>query len=106
MAASHPDQSGIKWVEPVNQEAMRLMEKAQPAANMPSIEAQAHVEWALSQLKNDAWHERLVAQRVEALKASHARLRTLVGAKPLEIFAHTPPDILGLCVLVPSGGGI
>jgi hypothetical protein len=104
MAAFEPDQGGIKWIEPINQEAIKLMDRAQPTANMQSAEAQGHVEWALSSLEGDVWHESLVAQRVEALMASHARLRSMVCATPLEVSPHTPPDILGLYVLVPTGG--
>jgi superfamily II DNA or RNA helicase len=104
MAAFQPDQGGIKWIEPINQEAIKLMDEAQPTANMPPAEAQVHVEWALSSLEGDGWHKEIVAQRVEALMASHTRLRSMVGATPLKVSPHTPPDILGLYVLVPSGG--
>ena len=81
------------------------MEKAQPRANMPGVEARSHVNWALGSLEKEGWHEQLVTQRVAAPKESHTRLRTMVGAEPLEITPHTPQDILGLYVLVPSGGG-
>ena len=105
MAAFQPAQGGIQWLEPIQKEAIDLMEKAQPRANMPPAEAQSHVNWALESLEDEGWHEKLVTQRVEALKESHARLRTMIGANTLEVIPHTPPDILGLYVLVPSGGG-
>ena len=105
MAAFQSDQGGIQWLEPIQQEAIWLMEKAQPRANMPGVEARSHVSWALGSLEGEGWHEQLVTHRVEALKESHTRLRTMVDARPLEITAHTPPDILGLFVLVPSGDG-
>ena len=103
MAAFRPGESGIKWIEPFNQEAIKLMDLATPTANMPSAEAQAHVDWALSSLKGDEWYGQIVDQRVEALAASHTRLRSMVGENPLEVIPHKPPDILGLYVLVPSG---
>ena len=105
MAAFQPSQGGIQWLEPMQEEAIRLIGEAQPRANVPPVEGKDHVTRALASLEEAGWYEKLVDHRVQALKESHARLRTVVGAKPLEVIPHTPPDILGLYVLVPSGGG-
>jgi hypothetical protein len=105
MAAFRPAPGGIQWLEPIQQEAIKLMDRALPRGNMPPAEAQAHVSWALASLEGQDWHDELVAERVAALKESHGRLRTVVGVRSPEVIAHTPPDILGLYVMVPSGAG-
>lgn len=98
MAAFQSTQGGIQYVEPMQQRAIRLMEKAQPRANMPVVKARSHINWALGSLEEELWQERLVTQRVADLKESDTRLRTMAGAESLEITPYTPPDILGLCV--------
>ncbi|MDA1271244.1 MAG: helicase-related protein [Chloroflexi bacterium] len=59
MAAFQPDQGGIRWLEPLQQEAIRLMENAQPSANMPSTEVRSHLGWALASLEGEDWHRGL-----------------------------------------------
>ena len=103
MGAFHSGQDGIQWIEPIQPEALKLMSEAKPTRNMEPVEASQHVERALGLLDGiDDWYTTVVTRRVEALKASHFRLRSVVDAKPLEVVPHTPPDILGLYVLMPA----
>lgn len=104
VAAFRRDDDGIKWLRPLEEEGLRLLGEASPKANMPPPEREGHLSWALSML-DGRWYEEVVAERVRALEESHARLRSVVKAKPLKVTAHTPPDILGCYVLVPVGGG-
>ena len=102
MGSFHPAQEGIRWIEPIQPEALKLMAGAKPTLNMPPVEASQHVERVLGLLDGDDWYTTVVTRRVEALKASHFRLRSVVDAKPLDVVPHTPPDILGLYVLMPA----
>ncbi len=103
VAAFRRDEDGIDWLEPLEEEGLRLLSQTTVKANMPIEERQRQVDWALGMLSG-LWHEKIVDRRVLALKESHARLRKLVRAKPLQVTPHTPPDILGCYVLVPTGG--
>jgi hypothetical protein len=102
MGSFHPAQDGIQWIEPIQPEALKLMAGARPTLNMPPVEASQYIERVLGLLDGDDWYTTVVLRRVEALKASHLRLRSVVDAKPLEVVPHTPPDILGLYVLMPA----
>lgn len=95
--------SGVDWLKPYEQEGLRLLSTARATANMPQADQQQHIDWALGVL-NGPWYEDVVQQRVQALQESHARLRTMVKAKPLHVTPHLPPDVLGCYVLVPTGG--
>jgi hypothetical protein len=94
---------GTEWLEPLEEVGLRLLQNAAVSVNMPPEERQRQVEWARGMLAGD-WYAGLVGQRVEALEASHARLRSVIKATPLRVTPHTPPDVLGCYVLVPSGG--
>lgn len=104
VAAFRRSDNGLEWLQPMQEEALRLLQEANPVANMPQPEHEQHVAWALGML-NDAWYSEIVAERVRALEDSHARLRSVVKAKALKVTPHEPPDILGCYVLVPAGGG-
>lgn len=93
---------GLEWIG--RGEALGLLGDAQPAANMAAPEREQHLTWALGLLDGN-WFDDLVAERARAIAESHARLRSVVKAKTLKVDPHTPPDILGCYVLVPSGGG-
>jgi superfamily II DNA or RNA helicase len=96
---------GIEWLRPFQPEALKLLSEARPAAtNVSPTEKQQQVAWALSMLEGD-WSHEIVEERKRALEESHARLRKMVKAHPLTVTPHTPPDILGCYVLVPTGGG-
>jgi hypothetical protein len=92
----------VSWLEPW-ESARPLLENARPAGNLETAEREAQVRWALDLLASDpGWHEPVVARRTEALRDSNDRLRSLVGAGKLCISPYTPPDILGLYVLLPG----
>jgi len=103
VAAFRRNARGIEWLEPLEDEGLRLLKEAKVTANMPTAERQRQVTWALDML-NEAWYERIVQERVHILEESHARLRKVIKARPLRVIPHTPPDILGCYVLVPAGG--
>ena len=94
---------GLHWREPLQEQALALLGEARPAANIPAPEREAHVRWALDGLAGD-WWKAIIDARVDALRASHARLRSTVRAHPLDVTPHTPPDVLGCYVFVPAGG--
>jgi hypothetical protein len=103
VAAFRRGDRGVEWLEPYQGEGLRLLRESEEAANMPTSEREGHIAWALDSLDGD-WYEPIVAERVRVLEASHARLRSMVKARPLKVTPHTPPDILGCYVLVPAGG--
>jgi hypothetical protein len=96
----HPD-----WLEPYATAGCELAEKALPKANISRQERTTHVERALALLRDDAdWFRPILDWRVAELDAAHRRLRALLKERPLKIYPHTPPDILGCFVLVPIKG--
>ncbi len=91
------------WLDPPNERARGLLEGAKPIAEMAQPERRDHVAWALRVLQDGGeWWAPLVEGRVRALQEAHTRLRSLVKAPKLTVQPHTPPDILGLYVLVPG----
>ncbi|MCH8066235.1 MAG: DEAD/DEAH box helicase [Chloroflexi bacterium] len=95
---------GIEWLEPFQDQALTLLSEATPAANMAPEERQRQIEWALGMLQDD-WYGPVVDDRKRALEESHERLRAVVKGKKLSVTPHTPPDVLGCYVLVPTGSG-
>ena len=93
----------MRWLSPLQSEALRLLRDSEVAANMPPTERKEHIEWALGMLKN-GWAEDIVAERVTELEASHARLRRAVKGSKARVTPHHPPDVIGCYVLVPAGG--
>jgi superfamily II DNA or RNA helicase len=104
VAAFRRGDHGMEWLEPLQSEGLRLLAEAEPTANMPQPERERQVEWALAMLEDD-WFDEVVQERVSALEESHARLRAVVKSRSLKVTPHTPPDVLGCYVLVPTGGG-
>ena len=102
VAAFQGDGNGLRWLSPTQGEALRLLQDAEVAANMPQAERQEHVQWALERLEGD-WAGGIVAERVSALEAAHARLRRAVKGAKARVTPHPPPDIIGCYVLVPAG---
>ncbi|MBI3979115.1 MAG: DEAD/DEAH box helicase [Chloroflexi bacterium] len=95
----------IHWIEPFDR-AAHLLQSARPAANMSATERSDHITWALDLLRDhEGWFAPVVAWRVRQLQEAHGRLRKLVKTPRLVVQPHTPPDILGCYVLVPTGGG-
>lgn len=105
VVACRREQGRLVWLEPLEKVGRELLESAQPAANMPGPEQEEHIRWALEFLQShEGWYDHLLSWRTATLQESHQRLRQLAQAPPLVIQPHTPPDILGLYVLVPAGG--
>ena len=96
---------GLRWIFPQQSEALRLLRDAEVAANMPQAERQEHVQWALGMLDGD-WANSVVAERVSALEAAHARLRRAVKGAKAAVTPHPSPDIIGCYVLVPAGASV
>ncbi len=101
-AAFRGDGDGLRWLSPLQDEALRLLRDAEVAANMPQIERQEHVQWALGMLEGD-WADGIVAERVFALESAHVRLRRAVKGSKAAVTPHPPPDVIGCYVLVPAG---
>ena len=101
-AAFQGDRDGLRWISPLQSEPLRLLRDAEVAANMPQAERQEHVQWALGMLDGD-WANSVVAERVSALEAAHARLRRAVKGAKAAVTPHPSPDIIGCYVLVPAG---
>lgn len=103
LAAFERRDGAVMWLDPPNERARDLLEGAKPVVEMAQSERRDQVAWALRALQDGgAWWTPLVEARVRALQESHARLRSLVKAPKLIVRPHTPPDILGLYVLVPG----
>jgi hypothetical protein len=101
-AAFQGSGDGLRWIFPLQSEALRLLRDAEVAANMPQAERKEHVHWALGMLDGD-WANSVVAERVSALEAAHARLRRAVKGAKAAVTPHPSPDIIGCYVLVPAG---
>jgi hypothetical protein len=101
-AAFQRVQGNIEWLEPFQEEALKLLSDAKATANVSNADRSENVKDALAMLQGD-WHSPIVSQRVESLKESHARLRNMVKSPRLKVTPHDP-DIIGCYVLVPAGG--
>lgn len=103
LAAFERRNGAAVWLDPPNERARGLLDGVKPVAEMAQPERRDHVAWALRALQDGGeWWAPLVEGRVRALQEAHARLRSLVKAPRLTVQPHTPPDILGLYVLVPG----
>ena len=101
-AAFYPDSAGLQWLSPTQDEALRLLREAEVSANMPQVERQEHVKWALETLDGN-WADDIVEDRVSVLEKAHARLRRAVKGTKVTVTPYPPPDIIGCYVLVPAG---
>ena len=103
-AAFRSEAGALRWLTPMQDEALRLMQEAKAAANMQTAERLEHVLWALEMLDAAGkWSEGIVSERVDALAEAHARLRRTTKGAKATVTPHKPPDIMGCYVLVPSG---
>ena len=102
VAAFKREGGQLHWIEPVGSYGIDLLKDARSVANMPDREKTENVEWALGMLEDD-WYKEIVERRSLVLDKSHSRLRKVVKANKLNVKAHTPPDVLGCYVLIPSG---
>jgi superfamily II DNA or RNA helicase len=94
----------LHWREPLATAGRKIAAAARPIGNVGAQEKTELVKWALGFLHGTPeWYAPIVAYRVVALQAAHARLRKLTRASRLKVSPHEPPDILGCCVLLPAG---
>ncbi len=92
-----------RWLE--DGEALRLLSRAQPTANIPMGEKRELVTMAL-----DAWSqvEQALKPRIQAraaeLETAHKRVRQAVKLRirELSVRPQLPPDLLGLLILQPE----
>jgi hypothetical protein len=92
----------IQWLdEPA---ALELLATAQPAANVTRDERVLGVQSALEQLGGlgDALNE-IAEQRAARLRESHQRVRGATTGGKVTVTPRTPPDALGVYVLLPEG---
>jgi superfamily II DNA or RNA helicase len=104
------------WLD--HDQALLLLSRARPTANVPPGEKRELIENALAEL-GDWWVEpqgspgsnpiqseirRRVQQRAAALEASHKRIRKAVSlrVRELRVTPQMPPDLLGILVLQPE----
>ena len=104
VAAAFQRVSGaIQWLHPFQSEALKLLSRAIDRTSPEAWEAKDSISEALRMLDGEDWAVPIIEQRTDALKASHNRLRGLVGGARLAINPHPQPDILGCYALIPSG---
>lgn len=95
----------LVWLD--SEEALRLMDQAQPTRNLNQPERAEHVERMLSILGDrEDWYADLVERRRTELRDAHVRLRDQIGGRAARVKAHEPPDILGCYVFVPDGSAV
>jgi superfamily II DNA or RNA helicase len=104
LAAFQRRMGEVEWLEPIESAGQDLISRAKPIANIEESERHEQVQRTLDTLQADSSvYQPVVDHRVEALQASHQRLRKLVKASKLIVEPQMPPDLLGLYVLVPGG---
>ena len=87
-------------------EALQLMDRAQPTTNLDRSARIDYVDRMLKILEDRGdWYAGLVEQRRTELYDSHTRLRKQIGGRAPRVTPHPPPDILGCYVFVPDGSG-
>jgi hypothetical protein len=105
LAAFQRKDGAVSWVQPW-ESARTLLGESHATGNLDRQEQETQVAWAIEFLRNTQdWHRPVVTWRTDVVRASNDRLRSLVKAKALRITPHTPPDILGIYVLVPDRNG-
>ncbi len=89
------------------QEAQALLDKAEPAANVSISEKREVLAETL------AWWPQLadplaalLTERAAALQASHGRVRRILRHGRIRVEPQTPPDLLGVVVLLPIPKGM
>jgi len=98
----------LTFPEPLGTLGRELLERARPLAPEPTAyERKLWLDRFLEAVRaHPSWHAPLTRWRVAELAAAHARIRALAGEKDrLEVRPHSPPDLLGLVVLLPTLGG-
>lgn len=99
------DGGGLIWFEPNGEEALALLERAQPVANMSAEERREQIVWAVGVLTREPEAlERVARQRAERVAEAHERLCGLVGGARVAVDPYQP-DVLGVYVLLPGRPG-
>jgi superfamily II DNA or RNA helicase len=106
LAFTRTANGSLQWL--AEADALRLLSEAQPDANMLLEEKKRAVEAALRAypaLESD-WRAHLET-RARRLEEAHKRIRQAVRLRSAELRVQpqSPPDLLGVLVLLPVGGG-
>jgi hypothetical protein len=81
--------------------ALGLLQQARPAANVTPDERALGLQSALAQLGSLTDELNAIAQsRAVRLRESHSRVRAAVGGGQTTVTPRTPPDVLGVYVLL------
>lgn len=86
-------------------EEIKLLRQLQPGGNIADAAAQRFVNAALDEWKNDvSTFAALVHERAEVLKSDHDRIRAAArqSAGSVSVKALMPPDLLSVCILMPT----
>lgn len=108
VAATLDTADRLVFPQPLDTRGRELLERARPLAPEPTAyERKLWLDRFLTAIRSGPnWHAPITAWRVRELKAAHARIRALEGERArLEVRPHSPPDLLGLVVLLPMLGG-
>ena len=84
-------------------DALALLEQTQASANLTRDERLIALQQGLEELAllgNEL--ERIAKERATRLRESHMRVRTQTGGGSVHVRPASPPDILGLYILLPS----
>ncbi len=95
--------SEVQWL--AEDDALALLNTAEPGRNIAPDERALAMGRALQQVAGltDALNA-VAAARAEQLRASHSRVRGAIGGGgAASVSPRTPPDILGVYVLLPAG---
>ncbi|GAB4273664.1 MAG: helicase-related protein [Candidatus Promineifilaceae bacterium] len=89
------------------EEAQALLDNALPEGNVSAAEKQEILAETLTWWQPLQPHlQELLAQRAATLEESHGRIRHLLKHGRIQIEPQTPPDLLGVVVLLPIPRGI
>ncbi len=92
----------VQWF--AEAEAVRLLQTADPAANITLDERTLGIESALGQIAGLTDELNAIARnRAGRLRDSHERVRAAVGSGQTTVMPRMPPDVLGVYVLLPVG---
>ena len=92
----------VQWLDGAT--ALALLQTASPAGNVTPDERTLGLQSAQDQIANLTDALNAIAQnRAARLHESHARVRAAVGSGQTSVTPRTPPDVLGVYVLLPVG---
>ena len=92
--------------EPVERLGRELAERAEPTPPDPALEERRRWITHMRELLagHPDWWAPLVDHRRRAIEEAHRRLRKITREGGFRVRPHTPPDLLALVVLLPTGG--